>query len=113
VGPTDAYGISCPVSGYRGVVALRESGGQALLIEDDRMKAAQTELARNGLWTELSGACGLAGLRGVAADISGPVVCVATSSGFKDKSVGVPVADPVAPEWDAVRRRLRAAGIRD
>lgn len=112
VGPTDAYGISCPVSGYRGVVALRESGGRALLIEDDRMRAAQTELARNGLWTELSGACGLAGLRSVA-DISGPVVCVATSSGFKDKSVGVPVAEPVAPEWDAVRRRLRAAGIRD
>lgn len=34
VGGTDAYGIDCSVGGYRGVVALRASGGRSLLLTD-------------------------------------------------------------------------------
>ncbi|MER0242867.1 pyridoxal-phosphate dependent enzyme [Streptomyces sp. HSW2009] len=110
VGPTDAYGIDCSVGGYRGVVALRESGGRPLLLTDDEMRSAQRELAAQGLWVELSAAAGLAGLRQVG-DVEGPVVCISTSSGFKDVGVGSRTSAPVEPEWDAVRRRLRAAGI--
>ncbi|MFE7526857.1 pyridoxal-phosphate dependent enzyme [Kitasatospora sp. NPDC057542] len=115
VGPSDAYSITSPVSGYRGVLAVRESGGRALTLDDGRLADAQRELARAGLWTELSSAAGLAGLRSLGApDLSeGPVVCVSTSSGFKDKGVGTRPTEPVAPEWDAVVRRLRAAGITD
>ncbi|GAA5001704.1 hypothetical protein GCM10023317_34240 [Actinopolymorpha pittospori] len=80
------------------------------------MRAAQAELARAGLWTELSSAAGLAGLRSVG-EIDGPVVCVSTSSGFKDRSVAAqPPAHTtliVEPEWEPVRRALRAAGIRE
>ena len=115
VKPTEAYSIVSAVSGYRAVVALRESGGRALALDERQLEAARGELARTGLWTELSSAAGLAGLRsigdGLAAD--GPVVCISTSSGFKDRSVGSRTTEPVAPEWDAVHSLLRYAGIRD
>ncbi|MFI2609472.1 pyridoxal-phosphate dependent enzyme [Kitasatospora sp. NPDC018619] len=113
VGPSDAYSITSPVGGYRGVLAVRGSGGRALTLTDAELAAAQRELARAGLWTELSAAAGLAGLRslGEPEPAEGPVVCVSTSSGFKDKGVGTRTTAPVAPEWDAVERRLRAAGL--
>ncbi|GAA3139429.1 threonine synthase [Planomonospora alba] len=110
VGPTSAYGIACSVGGYRGLVAIRESGGEALPVSDEEMAAAQAELARQGVWAELSAAAGLAGLRRRGA-VDGPVVCVSTSSGFKDLAVGSHRAEPVEPTWEAVSRRLRAARI--
>ncbi|TQF07142.1 pyridoxal-phosphate dependent enzyme [Kitasatospora acidiphila] len=128
VEPTEAYSIVSPVSGYRGVVAVRDSGGRALELTDDQLAAAHGELARAGLWTELSSAAGLAGLRALgvgagaqaeaevvadAADFDGPVVCLATSSGFKDRGVGARTTEVITPEWEVVCRRLRAAGIRD
>lgn len=97
--PSDAYAINCRVGGYRSVVAVRDSGGRSLLVNDGEMRAAQAELGRVGLWAEVSSAAGLAGLRqvgdigvageaGEAGDIEGPVVCISTSSGFKDIGVG-------------------------
>ncbi|MFF0410706.1 pyridoxal-phosphate dependent enzyme [Kitasatospora sp. NPDC004745] len=123
VAPGRAYSIAAPVGGYRGVLAVRGSGGRALVLDDAQLTAAQGELARAGLWTELSAAAGLAGLRSLggaaggsrgiegAEGIEGPVVCVSTSSGFKDLGVGSRRTEPVAPEWEAVHRRLQAAGI--
>ncbi|MCC2278021.1 pyridoxal-phosphate dependent enzyme [Streptomyces sp. ET3-23] len=112
VGATDAYGIGCSVNGYRGVLAVRNSGGRAVLLTDAQLHAAQTELAHAGLWAELSAAAGLAGLRACADEVfDGPVVCVSTSSGFKDRGIGKERSEPVSPEWAAVRGRLRAAGI--
>ncbi|WP_344074215.1 threonine synthase [Streptomyces crystallinus] len=112
VGHTEAYSIVSPVSGYRGVVAVEDSGGQVLELSDAQLEAAHGELARAGLWTELSSAAGLAGLRTVP-DLDGPVVCISTSSGFKNRSVGSQSTKTVSPEWDDVRSRLHAAGIRD
>jgi threonine synthase len=89
LGPTDAYGINCTVGGHRGVRAVRDSGGDALLVTDDELRAAQRELGRQGLWQELSSAAGLAGYRKLGREFDGPVVCVSTSSGFKDVGVGV------------------------
>ncbi|WP_049565553.1 threonine synthase [Nonomuraea sp. SBT364] len=85
---TDAYAINCSVSGHRGVRAVRDSGGGALVVTDDELRAAQRDLGRQGLWQELSGAAGLAGYRGLGQEFDGPVVCVGTSSGFKDLGVG-------------------------
>lgn len=110
VEPTDAYSIVSAVSGYRGVLAVRESGGRALALTDGQLRSAHAELARAGLWAELSSAAGLAGLRAIG-DVDGPVVCVSTSSGFKDRALGTRRTDPVAPEWEEVRHRLRAVGI--
>ncbi|AEW99053.1 threonine synthase [Streptantibioticus cattleyicolor] len=113
VGPTGAYGIACPVGGYRGVVAVRRSDGAALAVTDAQLTAARAELAAQGMWVELSSAAGLAGLRarrasGAAAeDGDGPVVCVATSSGFKDLATGTGTYPATTPEWPAVRELLR------
>lgn len=115
VGPTDAYSITSPVSGYRGVVVLRESGGRPLVLDDDQLEAARVELARSGLWAELSAAAGLAGLRSLGAEElpdDGPLVCISTSSGFKDRHVGRHTTEVVAPQWAEVERRLLAAGIK-
>jgi threonine synthase len=70
------------------VVAVRDSGGEAVLVTDEDLRKAQRDLARAGLWQELSGAAGLAGRRRLRRDFDGPVVCIATSSGFKDVGVG-------------------------
>lgn len=110
VGHTTAYAIDCPVGGYRGVLALRDSGGRALLVTDAELASARSELSRQGLWVEASAAAGLAGLRGHG-PIDGPVVCIATSSGFKDLDTGTHRSNPVEPTWPAVERRLRAAGL--
>ncbi|KAA5834354.1 pyridoxal-phosphate dependent enzyme [Saccharopolyspora hirsuta] len=111
IGPTDAYGINCPVGGYRATVAVRESVGRALLVDDAELAQAQQDLGRSGLWYELSSAAGLAGFRQVRDEFDGPVVCVATSSGFKDIGVGGVQPEVVDPDWDVVRRRLRTADI--
>lgn len=111
VAPTAAYSIACQVGSYRGVRAIRDSGGEALLVTDAELAAARAELARAGLWTELSAAAGLAGLRQYGADrFDGPVVCVSTSSGFKDIEVGTLRVPPPARDWDTVLRRLGEPG---
>ncbi|GAA3651079.1 pyridoxal-phosphate dependent enzyme [Streptomyces chitinivorans] len=110
VGKTGAYGIACPVGGYRGVLAVRGSGGEALAVTDEQMTAARFELASRGLWVELSAAAGLAGLRSRPAEDTGPVVCVATSSGSKDAATGTDGAGdcgPVPSDWVSVRAALR------
>ncbi|MFD0369791.1 hypothetical protein [Streptomyces sp. NPDC059071] len=37
VASTDAYAIDCEISGYRAVVALRETGGTARTVTDRQM----------------------------------------------------------------------------
>ncbi|MGW4644949.1 threonine synthase [Kitasatospora sp. NPDC004289] len=113
VGPTEAYAIDVTNGGHRGVRAVTASGGGALLLTDREVRAAHGELAAQGLWCEFSSAIGLAGLRqlGGPAAFDGPVVCVSTSSGFKDLRVGTERAEALDPEWEAVAGRLKAAGI--
>ncbi|QEV18176.1 threonine synthase [Streptomyces alboniger] len=110
VGETAAYAIGSSVGGYRGTVAVRESGGAALLVSDAEMSAARAELAGAGLWAELSAAAGLAGYRqrGGPASAEGPVVCVSTSSGFKDRDllVGGESAEVDPEDWAEVERRV-------
>ncbi|MEU0810476.1 pyridoxal-phosphate dependent enzyme [Streptomyces sp. NPDC005970] len=120
VGPTEAYGIACPVGGYRGVVAVRESRGEALTVTDEQMAAARAELSAQGMWVELSSAAGLAALRAhhdgpatgprdapdASAASGGPVVCIATSSGFKDSATGTRTYPPMPADWGAVAGAL-------
>lgn len=108
--PTAAYSIVVASNSYRGVLAVQESEGQALAVSDQEMLAAQSALGRQGLWPELSGAAGLAGLRQAlveGARFDGPVVCLMTSSGLKDQGLPVPALPPVSPDWGAVRQTLK------
>lgn len=105
---TGAHSIQATQATYHGVTAIEESGGDAIGVTDDAIAAAQDRLATRGLWQEFSGAAGVAGLRqAIASDraIEGPVVCLATSSGFKDgDSLDAPRADG---SWDSIRSTLR------
>lgn len=107
--PTAAYSIVVGANSYRGVLAVQESEGEALALTDEAIAAAQTALGREGLWAEFSSAASAAGLRQAAAAgmrFEGPVVCVMTSSGFKDQGLPAPTLPPVAPTWDAVQQTL-------
>lgn len=74
--------------GARTLVALRESGGDAVGVEDSETIEAMEELAREGLFIEPSGAVAIAGIRRLVkqgrAGAGERVVCVVTGSGFKD-----------------------------
>nr|WP_240981682.1 MULTISPECIES: pyridoxal-phosphate dependent enzyme [unclassified Streptomyces] len=109
VGPTAAYAIDCEVNSYRGVLAVRRTGGSARTVTEDQLAAAREELSAQGLWCEVSAAAGLAGLRAHGPDPvgeDGPVVCVVTSSGYKDVATGRAAVAPMGADWEAVRALL-------
>ncbi|MEU4066064.1 pyridoxal-phosphate dependent enzyme [Streptomyces wedmorensis] len=107
VGPSIAYAIDCEISGYRGVLAVRETGGAARTVTDEQMAAAQAELAAQGLWFEASSAAGLAGFRAHGPhEADGPVVCVATSSGYKDIGTARHTYAPMDPDWQSIKTAL-------
>lgn len=106
---TGAYSIVVDDSSYRGYLAVTESGGCAVPLSDEALLVAQGELGRAGLWAELSGAAGVAGLRATpeANQWNGPVVCIMTSTGFKDQGYPPrPVPEPT-PTWADVQACLR------
>lgn len=113
---TAAYSIIVAENSYRGVLAVQESEGEALAVTDEALFGAQEAMGRLGLWPEVSGAAAVAGLRQAARQgmrLEGPVVCIMTSSGFKDQTL--PITSPletVEPTWEGVRRHLvKAYGL--
>ncbi|MEU6717492.1 pyridoxal-phosphate dependent enzyme [Nonomuraea sp. NPDC046802] len=113
-GATSAYAIGTTVSSYRATVAVRDSGGRAVRLTDEEMADAQRELARLGMWQELSASAGVAGLRQMVASgtrFEGPVVCLCTSSGFKDKNVGQRSWQAGDADWISIRRELHRQGL--
>jgi len=107
--PTIAYAIAATVNGYRAVVAIQESDGFAVPVTDQEMRDAQDKLARAGLWAEASAAASLAGLRKAidqGAEGMGTVVCISTSSGFKDLSVGDAAAPSAEGNWEGLEETL-------
>jgi threonine synthase len=107
--PTAAYAIAVTVNGYRGIVALEESGGFSVGVTDEEIEKAQTRLGHEGIWAEASSAAALAGLRKAAAEdfnSKGPVVCINTSSGFKDVTVGQSLAPQAEGTWEGIEEAL-------
>ncbi|WP_053646337.1 MULTISPECIES: threonine synthase [unclassified Streptomyces] len=112
VGPTAAYAIDCEINGYRGVLAVRTTGGAARTVSDERMAAARAELAAQGIWCETSAAAGLAGLRARGPrETDGPVVCVVTSGGYKDVATAQDTYAPMEPDWRTIEKRLTRAAL--
>jgi threonine synthase len=112
--PSDAYAIAVPVNSLRGVVAIRETNGHALAIDEAEIYEAQRRLSRAGLWVELSAAIALAGLLH-AAELGlgrrGPLVAVSTSSGFKDLNVGADPVPEIDGSWQSLLDLLKRAGL--
>jgi len=96
-GPSVATGIAAAVSSYRGVVALRETAGLAIGVDDGEIAAASEIMSRSGHWQEMSGAASLAALIKLKRldGEPGTTVLLATSSGLKEPARDRrPVADP-------------------
>ena len=107
---TLARSIAVTVSGYRGVVAVQESNGGAVSLEDHQIQEAQAALSRQGIWQELSGAAGVAGLRKAVlqrADFDGPVVCLACSGGLKEPVQGTVPMILQDSNWQKLQRILK------
>jgi threonine synthase len=117
-GDTLASGIavSLPRDGVRAVRAVRETGGQYLVVSDDDILRAMPVLAREAaVFAESAGAASYAGLvKAVRAQMIPPeatVVLVNTGNGLKDianamQAVGE--AARIEPTLDAVRQALQA-----
>lgn len=109
VSSTDAYAIAVPINGYRGTIAVQESEGDVIAVSEAEILAAQQALGRRGIWGEFSSVISFAAVQQAKANgvgKQGPVVCVSTSSGFKDLHVGenpVPVIDG---SWEAFQQLL-------
>ena len=120
--PTRAFSIGSTTSGYRGVVAVRESGGTAVTLTEDELEESHHALRGSGFWHELSSAAGLAALRQFSGQKSqagntdgiaeGVVVFVSTSSGFKDYEPVDRQITTSSADWPTVSRHLKTKGIR-
>lgn len=117
---TAAASIKARTSTVRGRRTIEESDGAASTFTEEQLAAAQTRLAHAGLWQETSGAAGIAGLLALVEDesVEGPIVCLATSSGFKDGETWTapeitPSSSTTNSNWPAVRNALDAVQTRD
>lgn len=106
---SDAYSIAVSVNSYRGVVAVKNSNGMTLALTEDELQRGQELLSRNGIWPELSSATAMAGA--LRADLlnlgcNGPLVCINTSSGFKDIHVGKNLVPEIDGSWESLMQFL-------
>lgn len=107
--PSLALSIAVSVTGYRSVLALRESNGAVLQLGDQDLLDARDALARDGQWQELSGVTGLAALRKArqaGLRVDGPAVAILTSSGMKDAQLDVASAIDGKFDWKRIDRQL-------
>ncbi|TDE12166.1 threonine synthase [Jiangella asiatica] len=114
VTPTDAYSVATTTGGYRATHVMTHTTGEVIGVEDADMVRAQDDLARFGMWQELSGVIGVAGLRqslAAGTRFEGPVVCICTSSGFKDKNALRYEPIPTGADWASVSAVLAGRGI--
>ncbi|SDJ90604.1 L-threonine synthase [Halovenus aranensis] len=88
-----AIRIGNPVNAPKALPGIRETGGTAVAVTDGEIKAAQRELAREGVGVEPASAASIAGLRSlreegvVTADEQ--VVCLTTGHLLKDPEAAV------------------------
>lgn len=105
---TEADSIQATQNSYRGIKAIRESNGWASTFTESQLNKSQDQLSAIGHWQESSGAAGLAGLSAAVEEtenIEPPIVCLATSSGFKDGgSMDIPRS---APEWGEIVKTVQ------
>ncbi len=82
----EGIAISRPVRGTEILRAIRDTGGAALAVSEDEIRAAQSELSHQGILVEPTSATALAALDRIR-DLQGTTVISLTGSGLK--SLGV------------------------
>lgn len=112
--PTDAYSMATTTGGYRGTHVMNHTSGRVIGVEDVELVRAQDGLSSQGMWQELSGVAGIAGLKQAlrqGGTFDGPVVCLCTSSGLKDKNALRYHALETESDWRTISALLRQQGI--
>ncbi len=108
-----AYSIAVPTNSYRGVVAVKQSEGAAIVVSETEIRQAQVVLARFGMWPELSSAVAFAGAmhaHGLGLG-KGPLVSINTSSGFKDFDLDRARLPVIDGSWDALITEMKKFGF--
>lgn len=105
----DSISVDLPRDGVRAVRAVRETGGNYILVSDVEILSAIAELGREGIFAEPAGAAAYAGLVKAAGqglvEPHDPVLVLNTGSGLKDvKAAMQAVTDApiIEPKIDAV-----------
>ncbi len=109
-----AIRIGRPASWDGAVQAVRESGGQFIVVSDDEILAAQAALAHEGFFVEPASAASVAGVLKLVREGQAPseVVCVLTGHGLKDPKIVEERASlprPIPATVDAVGAHFRMA----
>jgi len=114
--PTIAVSIGATTGSLRARLAVEESKGTVVPVDDSSILEAQQLLSTEGLFVEPSSAAALAALVVACGDARsevGPeVVIIATSSGPKDMEAACRWLGPVPviePTWEALERVLGPA----
>lgn len=76
--------ISNPYHGQKVLEAVRNCGGSVVQVEEEQIAAGQVNLARMGIYVEMTSALVYEGLIKVIDSIPEPVVCIITGHGLKD-----------------------------
>lgn len=113
--PSAASSIGGNTATYQLLKAVRDSGGTALLCNDEELRAAQAAIgAKQGLFVELSSAAGIVGARKLVeqglADSNSRVVSVITASGLtspQDIIDHLPALKPVEPTVESLRNAIQ------
>ncbi len=115
----DSIAVGTPRNWRRAIHQIRESKGTMISVSDEEILDAMRDTARlGGVFGEPAGVAGVAGLKKAIAlgivDSTASAVAVITGNGLKDiqtaqKAAGV--ALDVSPEFDEVKKRLKAKGI--
>ena len=107
----DSISVGVPRNWRRAVRAVRESGGEMVLVSDAQIDQAMRDAARlGGVYGEPAGVTAIAGLR--QAHLGGSAIAVVTGSGLKDvagaqRAGGEPIEVP--PELAAVEAHFAGA----
>lgn len=112
----DSIAVNYPRDGQKALRAVQESRGGALIVSDQQILAAQSELSRKGLFVEPAAAAAWAGLRPALAQgliKPGERVCIlATGSGLKDVGAAsrqlpeAPIIEPTLASFEIHADRL-------
>lgn len=110
----DSISVNLPRDGIRALRAVRETGGQYIVVKDEEILSAISILGKDGIFAEPAGAASLAGLIKAfeAGEISSCdfIVVLNTGSGLKDINAAmnaVPAAPIIEPTINDLKRVIK------
>ena len=110
----DSISVDLPRDGARAVRAVRQSGGECVVVSDREIVEAIAHLGKAGIFAEPAGAAAYAGLLRAletgSVDSQDTIVVLNTGSGLKDvraAMMAVQAAPVIAPDLSALKEHLK------